>query len=290
MPVLHRPSFERSVREGLHLTDMQFGGLLLSVLAVASWYSKDPRVFVDGDTSLSAGWLFYKQIWTSPKKFEPTISEVQMYCLLTLYTCGVSGPQVSWMYLAIGICCLRQLGEYRRKPEGHMDPEDELWKRAFWSFAALERMVCPCFGRRLGLHVEECDVEPPLEVDDECWDQEFALCAEKDPTENRKPSQVSFFVCDSRLGEIWGDATRRLYASKKAKTLMGWESLDWEQRTVADFDSIMNDFLDSIPTHLRWDPDSPPQGTFFDQSAILHVTYNYILIAVGTNPVCLATC
>jgi hypothetical protein len=35
-PVLHRPSFERSVAEGLHLKDMQFGAALLAVLGVAS--------------------------------------------------------------------------------------------------------------------------------------------------------------------------------------------------------------------------------------------------------------
>jgi hypothetical protein len=96
--------------------------------------------------------------------------------------------------------------------------------------------------------------------------------------------------------QIWGDAIRRLYASKKSKILMGWDGSEWEQRTVANFDSTMNDFLDSIPPHrtspqcfvgpcsnlstVRWDPDSPPQGVFFDQSVLLHVTYNYILIAV----------
>jgi hypothetical protein len=56
LPILHRPSFERSVAEGLHLVDMEFGsvclpaiilasrlllrrGLLLAVLAIASWVS-----------------------------------------------------------------------------------------------------------------------------------------------------------------------------------------------------------------------------------------------------------
>jgi hypothetical protein len=95
--------------------------------------------------------------------------------------------------------------------------------------------------------------------------------------------------------QISADVMRRLYASKKSKILMGWESLDWDQRTVAHFDSMMNDFSDSIPSHrtslqipflysnlstVRWDPDSPPQGVFFDQSAVLHVSYHYLMIAV----------
>jgi hypothetical protein len=98
IPILHRPSFERSVAEGLHLTDTDFGGTLLSVLAVASrvsslcvfpvliticlsQYSDDPRVFVDGITPLSSGWKFASQVRILPKLSLPTIHEVQMYCV-----------------------------------------------------------------------------------------------------------------------------------------------------------------------------------------------------------------
>ena len=42
---------------------------------------------------------------------------------------------------------------------------------------------------------------------------------------------------------------RRIYGSKRRKILMGWDGPDWEQRTVAEFDSTMNNFLDSIPPH-----------------------------------------
>ncbi|KAJ7819914.1 fungal-specific transcription factor domain-containing protein [Mycena olivaceomarginata] len=277
LPILNRPSFERSVAQGLHLTDTQFGGMLLSVLAIGSRYSKDSRVFVDGDAScLSAGWKFANQIWILRNLFEPTIHEVQMYCILTLYAMGISMPQNSWLYLGIGIRCLHHRGAHRRKPEGpkwESDHDEELWRRAFWSFVALERLVCACIGRPMSLQAEEYDTEPPLQVDDEYWDQGFT----QPPG---KPSQLSYFVCDLRLCEISADVMRRLYASKKSKILMGWESLDWDQRTVAHFDSMMNDFSDSIPSHLRWDPDSPPQGVFFDQSAVLHVSYHYLMIAI----------
>ncbi|KAF7330158.1 Fungal-trans domain-containing protein [Mycena sanguinolenta] len=274
LPILHRPSFERSVAQGLHLTNERFGGMLLSLLAVASLYSNDPRVLIDGHASLSAGWKFANQIWIVRKVFSPTIYDVQMYCLMTLYTCGASVPQNSWLYLGIGIRCLYHRGAHRRKPKGHKwNPQDELWQRAFWSFVVLERMVCSFIGRQISLPVEGYDVGLPLEVDDEYWDQGFTQPPDK-------PSQLSYFACDVRLSEIWSDAVRRLYASPKTKKVMGWDREDCEQRTVARFDSAMNDFRDSIPPHLRWDSDSPPQGVFFDQSAILHVTYNSILIAI----------
>ncbi|KAF8208752.1 fungal-specific transcription factor domain-containing protein [Mycena galopus ATCC 62051] len=272
-PLLHRPSFERSVAEGLHLKDMAFGGLLLSVLGLASRYTNDPRVLIDGNP-LSAGWKFITQVRTLRRLFEPTIYEVQIYCLMSYYALGGSVPQVAWMYIGLGIRFLQQRGEYRRKPKGHRSgPEDELWKRAFWSFAVLERMVCLILGHPMCLHVENYNVEMPLEVDDEYWDRDFI----QPPG---KPSQLTYFVYHLRLCEIVGDATRRLYGSKKSKMLLGWDGPQWEQRTVADLDTAMDEFMNSVPPHLRWDARNPPQGTFFDQSATLHLTYNYARIAI----------
>ncbi|KAJ7645516.1 fungal-specific transcription factor domain-containing protein [Mycena polygramma] len=272
--ILHRPSFEQSVAEGLYLTNTEFGGALLAVMALASRYSNDPRVFVEGDSSLSAGWPFARQISVLRKLIEPSIYELQMYALLAFYNLGSSTPQVTWVYVGVGIRLLQQRGEHRRKPEGHRpNHEDELWKRAFWSFVLLERMVCVFLGRPMGLHVEGYDVGFPLEVDDEYWDQGFTQPL-------GKPSQVSFMVTQLRLGEIMGDAMRRLYSSKKAKLLLGWDGPDWEARVVAELDSAMNSLRDSMPPHLRWNPDTPPQGTFFDQSAIFNINYNYTLITI----------
>ncbi|KAJ7134517.1 fungal-specific transcription factor domain-containing protein [Mycena epipterygia] len=271
LPLLHRPSFERSVAEGLHLRDAQFGASLLAVLGVASRYSDDPRVFVDGDSSLSSGWKFVDQAQVVRKLFEPRVYEVQFYCLMTLFSLGTSAPQASWLYLGLGIRFLQQRGEHRRKREDHkFSPEDELWKRAFWCFLSLDRMVCTFLGRPSGIHMEDYDVELPLEVDDEYWGGTQPL---------GKPSLLSFFICNLRLCEILGDVLRRLYGSTKSKTLMGWTGVEWEQRVVSELDSAMNDFLDSVPPHLRWNPERTPD-VFFDQSALLHLTYHYIQIAI----------
>ncbi|KAF7369298.1 Zn(2)-C6 fungal-type domain-containing protein [Mycena venus] len=270
MPILHRPSFERSIAEGLHLTDMEFGGTLLSVLAVAST-RKTPRVFVNGQT-LSSGSKFVNQIRFRRRFFDPTIYEVQMYGLLTLFCCRIIGTS-SLLVLSRTQFLMSQRTHIIRKPDGHkLNAEDELWKRAFWSFVALERMCCLFTGRPMSLHTDDYDVDLPLEVDDEYWDRGFVQPL-------GKPSQLSYTVCYSRICEILGDTYRRVYASKKAKIRMGWDA-EWEQRAVADFDSSMNDYLDSVPPHLRWDPENPPEGTFFDQSAALHIAYNYILITM----------
>ncbi|KAJ6557303.1 fungal-specific transcription factor domain-containing protein [Mycena vulgaris] len=273
IPVLHRPSFERSVADGLHLKNPSFGGALLAVLGVASRYSNDPRVFVDGDTSFSSGWNFVKQVQIVRKVFDPTLYDVQFYCLMVLFSLGTSAPQSSWLYLGLGIRSLQQRGEHRRKRKDQtFDHEEERWKRAFWCIFSLDRLVCVFLGRPAGLHSEDFDVDLPIEVDDEYWDQDF-----KQPP--GKPSLLSYFLCHLRLCDILGDALRRLYASNKLKTRMGWSGQEWEQSAVAELDSAMNDWLDTVPPHLRWDPDRPPD-VFFDQSGMLYATYYYIQIAI----------
>ncbi|KAK7033440.1 fungal-trans domain-containing protein [Favolaschia claudopus] len=270
-PIIHRPSFERALAEGLHLTDPDFGGTLLAVLSLASRYTNDCRVFVNMDStaSLSAGWKFAIQVQLMPRIFEPTLYEIQTYALLSLFLFGSSVPQASWIYIGLGIRCLQQRGEHRKKPDASKSNlEAELWKRSFCM-----NLVVPLSSSLL-LTGDRYDVEFPVEIDDEYldkgWDQ---------PT--GKPSQLSYFVCHVRLCRILSDAMRRLYGPKREKVLLGWNGPEWEQRIVTEFDSTMNDFLDLIPAHLRWDPEHPPEDcAFFDQSASLYITYNYVLTAI----------
>ncbi|KAJ6499081.1 fungal-specific transcription factor domain-containing protein [Mycena sanguinolenta] len=279
-PLLHRPSFERSFAEGLHLCDFRFGALVLAVLAVSSRYSDDPRVFVPGsNSSLSSGWIFFNQVQVIRKSLfdEPSVYEVQLYCLITLFTLGTSAPQASWLYLGLGVRFIQERGEHRRKRDGHkFTAEDELWKRAFWCLLSLDRTVCSFLGRPSAVHVEDYDVELPLEVDDEYWDHPDPAQRFKQPP--GKPSLITFFVCHIRLCEILGSTLRRLYASNKSRVLMGLVGTDWEQRAVSELDSAMNEFLGGLPDHLRWDPDRT--GIFFDQSAVLHAMYYNLQITI----------
>jgi len=62
-PLLHRPTFERELSEGMHLRDMEFRNLVLAVAALGSRYSDDPRVLVPGTNCIySAGWIWFSQI------------------------------------------------------------------------------------------------------------------------------------------------------------------------------------------------------------------------------------
>lgn len=82
LPLLHRPSFLRSIEEGLHHVDSNFGATVLLVCAIGCRYSEDPRVTheVTSTTSCTA-WKFFNQLLKLHKvKYLPhSLYEAQVY-------------------------------------------------------------------------------------------------------------------------------------------------------------------------------------------------------------------
>ncbi len=86
MPLLHEPSFRRSVASGLHIRDHRFGAVLLLVCAVASRYSNDPRIFLEGASEHSCGWRWFVQTQGMPRSVfdSPSLYDLQHCCVRLL--------------------------------------------------------------------------------------------------------------------------------------------------------------------------------------------------------------
>ena len=62
-PLLHRPTFERHVAEGIHLSDEGFGATLLLVCALGARFSDDPRAFsASARNPQDAGMQWFNQV------------------------------------------------------------------------------------------------------------------------------------------------------------------------------------------------------------------------------------
>jgi hypothetical protein len=89
-PLLHEPSFRKSIAKGQHFCDVDFAQLVLLVCAVASRYSGDPCVLLDGNNSPSSAGLKYVGQVTL---FHPTSShganlqQLQAYCVMLSLIC-----------------------------------------------------------------------------------------------------------------------------------------------------------------------------------------------------------
>ncbi|KAI0720409.1 hypothetical protein C8Q72DRAFT_862307 [Fomitopsis betulina] len=258
-PLLHRPTFERHIHERLHLEDVGFGSTVLLVCAIGARYTDDPRVCLQNypDNRLSSGWEWFKQVQMIRQSMlaPPRLYDLQVYCLTAIFLQGSSAPQASWTLIGVGIRMAQDVGAHRKKVyNARSTVEEELWKRAF------------CF-----------DLDLPVECDDEYWENDDPELAFKQPP--GKPSLVTFFNCFLRLNQILAFALRTIYSINKSKALLGFVGHQWEQHIVAEIDSALNKWIDSVPDHLRWDPNREDL-VFLNQSATLYASYYQLQISV----------
>ncbi|KZV61662.1 hypothetical protein PENSPDRAFT_618879 [Peniophora sp. CONT] len=280
-PVLHRPTFEADVKSGLHLRDREFGGLVLLVCALAARFSHDRRVLVDSDGEdnwHSAGWKYFTQVRLYSESHIATpgshLCGLQTICLGVMYSVSVSSVH-AWIHAALGVRLALDIGAHKRRAYGTMPSvEDELYKRAFWTLVFFDRTLSGSMGRPSSIQEEDFDLELPL-----CCDDEYLGADQQGKQPEDKPSNASYFVWMLKLSQIQGLALRTIYASTKARAHYNFQGEDWITRTIAQLDSLLNNWANSVPEHLRWDP-SRTDDLFFCQSAHLWMQYHEAQIMV----------
>jgi len=170
MPILHRPTFLRSLNSGLHLREPAFGMTVLLVCAIGSRFTSDIRVLLDDDISdLSSGWKYFTQVpvFRNGLFLRSTLYDLQCYtvscfvfwielfwlafCKLSIvYLLGTSTAHVAWPLLGLGIRFAQEKGVHRRKGQQRRTVEDESAKLVFWSvdilFSAPSLTLCQVFN------------------------------------------------------------------------------------------------------------------------------------------------
>ncbi|KAF8315963.1 fungal-specific transcription factor domain-containing protein [Amanita rubescens] len=284
LPILHQPTLENLVSQGYHLRDPSFGTCVLLVCAVASRHTDDPRVLLDEEinmgTRLSSGWKYFVQVPMIRRYILEQVGlyDLHYYCLTVQYLIGSGVTHAAWNILGIGIRIALERGLHKSR-RGKQKPtvEDELYKRAFWALVVLDRVISSISGRPLGLHDEDFDIELPVECDDDYWEiDERSHVAFNQPS--GKPSRVTAFIAHLRLTEILVYSMRTLHSARKSRTSQVSDE-EWEQRIVAEVDSAMNQWKDSLPNHLKWDPRCEDARTF-EQMAVLHSLFYQLQIQV----------
>ncbi|KAJ6618065.1 fungal-specific transcription factor domain-containing protein [Mycena sp. CBHHK59/15] len=273
LPLLHRLTFESAFVSGLHLSNDGFARTLLLVCAIASRYHTPPP----GRSTLSCGWEWFDQVPHAENHIfgQPTLYDLQYYCLATMFLEGSSQPQACWTLVGMGLRVAQDVGAHRRKHYVERPSIDaESWKRAFYVLVYMDRTLSSGMGRPCAIQYDDFDIDPPIECDDEYWEDPVH------PFEQPAgiPSKVIFFNCALRLNHILAFSLKILYSLNKTKVVFAIEDT-WEDQYVAELDSALNKWLDGVPEHLRWDPERT-DPVFFDQSVALYCGFYHLQILI----------
>ncbi|KAJ7479693.1 hypothetical protein FB451DRAFT_1365428 [Mycena latifolia] len=260
--LLHFRSFRQLVTEGLHLRDPHFGGVVLVVCALASRYSDDPRVFIDGvdNDEHSCGWKWFQQVRPlcasmSPK---PSLHQLQLICLCVLFLADIM-PKAddSWTLAGLGVRLAQGAGVHRRSGYIGLQPlEAELYKRAFWTLVISDTLMGAFRGKPQRIQGAELDVDLPVD-----WDDEYL----------RRPTamQPSGHPASSAFMLLWYSPVvypSRVYLLIYTSIMLG--ELEYSKGAAAELESALNKWAAEIPAHLRWNPDQENR-VFLEQSATL---------------------
>ncbi|KIK55551.1 hypothetical protein GYMLUDRAFT_175484, partial [Collybiopsis luxurians FD-317 M1] len=284
-PLLHRPTFEKSLAAKMHLCDQTFGSTVLAVCALASCHSDDTQVPYDGTTSKhSAGWRYFNQIESIPKSFVDPLSvyALQVYLLSVIFLHGSHMVETSWILIGHGICLLIIL--------------DTTWSMALGRPRLSNMREWVKFMKLDYTHIQvvhgSLDLELPAMCDDEYWEPSNPDDVLKQP--KYTPSKLAFWVHLIKLMEIVSLAQQRIYS---ASHLDSWgpttlSAAEWNQKAVMELDSALNEWINALPDFhnytiqladafylVKYNPHCK-DSAFAHQSAMLYAVLYWIHIQV----------
>ncbi|KIY64271.1 hypothetical protein CYLTODRAFT_358655 [Cylindrobasidium torrendii FP15055 ss-10] len=273
-PLVYRPTFEVRLSSSLHEHDRSFGALVLAMVSIASWHCDDPRVLHD---SMSAGWQWYRQIRCTPNASTspPNLHTLQTYVLCSFYATATNvQTEYAWNLPGFGLRMAQVVGAHRQKHGCLPSAEDEEWKRAFWALYGMDAFVSASTGRPMAMGVDDFDVYPPLAVDEAYWGTPEAFVQPEDA-----PSSNACWTHFCALLEIVGFANQTIYAPRRSNLSLEMSLPDWDKRTVVAIDNALDEWVDDIPEHLRWNLHNP-NAVFFKQSVSLYTSFYFATILV----------
>ncbi|KAJ7447164.1 fungal-specific transcription factor domain-containing protein [Mycena latifolia] len=256
--ILHSPSFYQSVAEGLHFRNPSFGAVVLAVCALASRSSDDPRVILDGvHSEHSCGWKWFQQVRPLRASFSPEPSLHQLQ-LSIHFLAGTSHGQECWILAGLGVHCAQGAGAHHRGGYSRMDRlKAELHKRVFYALVAIDTLIS-FKGKMCMINSVDFDLDFPVDCDEEYWETPNAV------QPRGKPSMSAFVIAYLSLIMIFGRIQRAVLPSPD---------------TIVELDSELNEWVDALPPHLRWDPNQENQ-VFLQQSAALYASYYHAQILI----------
>ncbi|RFU26329.1 hypothetical protein B7463_g10002, partial [Scytalidium lignicola] len=258
-PFLHKPSFLSSLKLVYSIEDRtrtsnsdistELGILYFQIFMVLAVGASS--MLGKLEVAIEAGNYFASAMqYSDMALYKVSLRTTQNHLLLAMYAMFNPGSDINiWFinYLLMASCI--DLGFHRDISSRHRDSqlerddspilEDEIRKRVFWSCYALDRNIGTALGRPLGIRDEACDVELPIDIDDEAL--ESANSSISYPGQSSISSAIHLF----QLAIITTDIKLHLYRVCQDLNRIPWpRNLDtWRERIF----KALNDWKASVP-------------------------------------------
>ncbi|KAJ7148925.1 hypothetical protein C8R43DRAFT_1236610 [Mycena crocata] len=272
--ILHRPTFERSLADGLHLRDHKFGATVLALCALASKNSHDKRVLLPGQGELSAGWEWFRQIQRpfSGHIETATLYDMQLCCLFILFQQTASDIESCWLISGIGILHAQDIGAHKLVNQSEPANKTGLSIRSLLFLSVQDALCSACFGRPRVSKSIGCDLSLQLAYDEESWQH-----LDHDRTFKESPEKPALFEYNVAYIKLINIFTFSWRPADGHEDYTGQKPL--KPGTIEELDERFSKWAKEIPEHLLWNP-YMEDDTYFDQSASLYAAYYHVQILV----------
>ncbi|KAI0080746.1 hypothetical protein K474DRAFT_1589402 [Panus rudis PR-1116 ss-1] len=262
MPIIDKPSFMRrythlmnnSQDVQLARSETAFIALVCAVFACAAKLVEDPRL-VRGDNLDDAGMgmVFYERalILHYISHASMQVEHVQCFLLMASFLCSVNCLPQAWLLVGQAVRTGQDLGLHRSARRLVISPiEKETRRKVWWGAYTLDRMLALALGRPLGIEDSDCDVELPVDVDDEQLPEYFAGAT----LQNATPSLMKGFIELCSLYKIGGRVLRQVYGLDKCKEHLEPEKRAELNRSVESLDRALTKWCDELPVVFKSQP------------------------------------
>ncbi|KAH9844024.1 fungal-specific transcription factor domain-containing protein [Rhodofomes roseus] len=288
VPILDKPSFMRRYTYLMdHNNDSElarrqtaFIALVCAVFAVAARFVNDPRLLkADNLDDAGMGMVYYERalILHYISHASTQLEHVQCFILMSSFLCAVNCLPQAWLLVGQAVRSAQDLGLHRSPRRLFISPiEKETRRKVWWGVYTLDRMLALALGRPLGVEDIDCDVELPVDVDDELLPDYFAGA-----TISREPPQLmKGFIDLIQLYRIAGKVLRQVYALDKCREILEPEKRAELQRAVESLDRELTKWCDDLPEAFKSRPMTDKQVSM---GAVLCSHYYSILVTLHRN-------
>lgn len=153
--------------------------------------------------------------------------------------------------------------------------EKETRRKIWWGVYTLDRMLAVALGRPLAIEDSDCDVEVPVDIDDDHLPEYFAGSLMQST-----PSLMRGFIELTALYKIAGQVLRQVYSLDKCRDNLEPEKRGELQRAVDNLDKMLIKWCDDLPVMFKSQPVTEKQVSM---GAVLCSHYYSILTTLHRN-------